>query len=92
MTYNDTHIIAILIPAIKRIEVNCKKGIIYTTVIWEDGSKPTVVKKAADDSHDPYFAVASAIAIKFYGSNSAFKREIEKKLEDIIGRGLRNRV
>lgn len=77
------------IPAIKRIELNCKKGNIYTTVIWGDGSKPTVVKKSEDDPYDLYFAVASAIAIKAYGSNSAFKREIEEKLEDITG-GIRS--
>lgn len=68
-----------IIPAIKRIEINTKKGVVYTTVIWADGSKPTVVKKSEDDPHDLYFAVASAIAIKVYGSNSAFKREIEEK-------------
>ena len=82
-TWESDRILARLIPAIKRIEQNTKKGTVYTTVIWEDGSKPTVVKKAEDDPNDPYFAVASAIAIKVYGSNSAFKREIEEKLEEI---------
>ena len=65
-----------IIPEIKRIEQNIKKGAIYTTVIWVDDSKPTVVKCAKGDTSDIYFAVASAIAIKVYGSNSAFKREI----------------
>ena len=82
-THDPSRFFGRIIPAIKRIEINNKKGVVYTTVIWNDGSKPTVVKKSEDDSHDPYFAVASAIAIKVYGSNSAFKREIEEKTEDI---------
>lgn len=70
-----------IFPGIKRIERNIKKDAIYTTVIWTDGSKPTVVKCAEGDSPDIYFAVASAIAIKMYGSNSAYKRMIKDKME-----------
>lgn len=68
-----------IVPEIKRIEQNLKNSTFYTTVIWADGSKPTVVKCAEDDSPDFYFAVASAIAIKMYGSNSAYKRMIKEK-------------
>lgn len=68
-----------IIPLVKRIEQNIKNQALYTTVIWADGSKPTVVKCAKDDPDDLYFAVASAIAIKMHGSNSAFKRMIHEK-------------
>lgn len=70
-----------IVPEIKRVERNIKKGALYTTVIWTDGSKPTVVKCAEGDPPDIYFAVASAIAIKMYGSNSAYKRMIREKGE-----------
>ena len=71
----------LIVPEIKRIERNIKKDALYTTVIWADNSKPTVVKCAEGDSPDIYFAVASAIAIKMYGSNSAYKRMIKDKME-----------
>ena len=67
-------------PTIKRIIVNKKKR--ATTVLWNDGTS-TVVKRAKGDRDEPYFAVASAIAIKFYGSNSAFKSIIDDKIEYI---------
>ena len=63
---------------IKKIVENPLKG--ATTVIWSDGDV-TVVKRAEGDPDDPYFAVASALAIRVYGSNSAFKRLIDTKYE-----------
>lgn len=53
------------------------KSGLATVVIWQDGTK-TVVKCAKDETYSLYNAVASAIAIKIFGSNSAFKRMIEQ--------------
>lgn len=63
---------------IKQIVENPAKR--ATAVIWNDG-KATVVKRAEDDPDDIYFAVASALAIRAYGSNSAFKKIIDTKYE-----------
>lgn len=53
------------------------KSGLATICIWPDGTK-TVVKCAKDETYSLYNAVASAIAIKIFGSNSAFKRMIEQ--------------
>lgn len=53
------------------------KSGLATVVIWPDSTK-TVVKCAKDETYSLYNAVASAIAIKIFGSNSAFKRMIEQ--------------
>lgn len=65
-------------PKIDKIKVNPAKN--ATTVLWTDGTA-TVVKRSEDDPDDLYFAVASAMAIKFYGSNSQFKKVINDKTE-----------
>lgn len=65
-------------PKIDKIKVNPAKN--ATTVLWSDGTA-TVVKRSEDDPDDLYFAVASAMAIKFYGSNSQFKKVINDKTE-----------
>ena len=77
---HTTDQIAKWVPLVKPIQLRIKNGTMYTTIIWSDGSTPTVVKRAKDDPNDLYFAVASAIAIKMYGSNSAFKRMINDSL------------
>ena len=71
------------VPNIKKIDRNIKKDKLYTTVVWDDGSPATVVRMDANDEREDIFqAVASAIAIKLYGSNSAFQREVLKKKTD----------
>ena len=50
-------------------------------VIWTDGSK-TIVKRSENDPDDIYMAFTAALAKKIYGSNSAIKREIGKKLNE----------
>ena len=66
---------------IKRIIVNNRATIIF----WEDGTK-TVVKISEDDLHDGkfdvYAGVSYAIAKKLFGTNSAFKKEVDRKVED----------
>ena len=51
-----------------------------TIVFWEDGTK-TIVKRAEDEPDNDYTAFTAAFAIKLFGSNSALKRMIDKKLE-----------
>ena len=51
-----------------------------TIVFWEDGTK-TIVKRAEDEADNDYAAFTAAFAIKLFGSNSALKRMIDKKLE-----------
>lgn len=60
---------------INHIWVNKAKG--TTTVKFIDGSTITV-RKSKDTPFDVYYAVASAVAEKIYGSNHAFQRIIEK--------------
>lgn len=66
---------------IKRIIVNN----LATIVFWEDGTK-TVVKISdvdmEDGKYDIYAGVSYAIAKKLFGSNSAFKREVDRKTEN----------
>lgn len=56
-----------------------------TIVFWEDGTK-TVVKISdadmEDGKYDIYAGVSYAIAKKLFGSNSAFKREVDRKMEN----------
>ena len=47
-----------------------------TIVFFEDGNK-VVVRRSKDTAPNLYEAVSAAIAIKLYGSNSAFKRAID---------------
>nr|DAU44373.1 MAG TPA: hypothetical protein [Caudoviricetes sp.] len=61
---------------IKRIVVNGPATIVW----WNDGTK-TVVKISNDDGWDPYAAVAYALAKKHFGTNSAFKKKVMKKME-----------
>lgn len=61
---------------IEHIWSNPKNG--CTTVEFADGEKITV-KRAEDEEDDLYFAVASALAEKVYGSNTRFKRIIKEK-------------
>ena len=60
---------------INHIWVNKAKG--TTTVKFVDGDTVTV-RKSKDTPFDVYYAVASAVAEKIYGSNHAFQRIIEK--------------
>lgn len=66
---------------IQRIIVNN----LATIVFWEDGTK-TVVKISdadmEDGKYDIYAGVSYAIAKKLFGSNSAFKREVDRKTEN----------
>lgn len=66
---------------IQRIIVNN----LATIVFWEDGTK-TVVKISDSDmedgKYDIYAGVSYAIAKKLFGSNSAFKREVDRKMEN----------
>lgn len=59
---------------IKQIIYNETEGI--TTVIFEDG-EVVLVKKAEGTEHNIYQAVASAVVRRVYGSNTAYKRQIE---------------
>ena len=60
---------------IDHIWVNKAKG--ATTVKFIDGGTVTV-RKSKDTPFDVYYAVASAVAEKIYGSNHAFQKIIEK--------------
>lgn len=51
-----------------------------TIVFWQDGTK-TIVKRSEDELDNDYAAFTAAFAIKLFGSNSALKRMIFKKLE-----------
>ena len=66
---------------IQRIIVNN----LATIVFWEDGTK-TVVKISdadmEDGKYDIYAGVSYAIAKKLFGSNSSFKREVDRKMEN----------
>ncbi len=66
-------------PGIKKIVFNTrKKGLIFTTVLWADGSK-TIVRCKQEDFVDYYTGVSCAIAKKFMGSNHAIWNEIKEK-------------
>lgn len=60
---------------IKKIIVNNQT----TIVMWYDGTK-TIVRPTANDKFDLDAAVCAAIAKKLYGTNSALKRDIQKKV------------
>lgn len=66
---------------IKKVVVNPKKN--ATTVLFEDGSHVVVRKHPEDPEVDLYSVVAYAIAEKVYGSNSAFKKELKNKVEQL---------
>lgn len=61
---------------IKRIVVNGPATIVW----WNDGSK-TVVKLNEDDPCNWCTAVAYALAKKHFGTNSAFKKKVMKKID-----------
>lgn len=50
-----------------------------TVVLFDDGKK-IKVKRASDDKGSIYSAVAYALAEHIYGSNTAFKKVVDKKL------------
>lgn len=54
-----------------------------TIVFFEDGKK-IVVKQSDDTEYNLYDAVSAAIAIKVYGTNSAFKRAIERHTDEYL--------
>ena len=58
-------------------------------VLWADGDK-TIVKRSENDPDDIYMAFTAALAKKIYGSNSAIKREISKKLNEHKAKERRN--
>ena len=66
---------------IKKIQLNPKKN--ATTVLWEDGTYTVVKKSPGDDPADIWSVVSYALAEKVYGSNSAFKREIKGKVQNL---------
>lgn len=51
-----------------------------TIVFWQDGTK-TIVKRASGERASDYAAFTAAFAIKLFGSNTALKKMIDKKLE-----------
>lgn len=63
---------------VERILVSPNKK--ATIVFWGDGSK-TVVKLADGDEFDLYAGFTAAVAKKLYGSNSALKKMINRKVE-----------
>lgn len=63
---------------VKHIWVNRKK---LTTAVKFDDNKIVKVKLSEGDEWNVYNAVAVAIAEHVYGSNSAFKKMIDKKME-----------
>ena len=63
---------------VKHIWVNRKK---LTTAVKFDDNKVVKVKLSEGDEWNVYNAVAVAIAEHVYGSNSAFKKMIDKKME-----------
>lgn len=65
---------------IRSIQYNPEKR--ATTVIFADGDV-IVVRRAEGQEDDIYFAVASAVVEKLYGSNSAFKRIINNRAKII---------
>lgn len=78
--------------SLKKFEIDLQiKRIIFngpaTIVFWEDGTK-TVVKISEDDIRDGkfdiYTGVSYAIAKKLFGTNSAFKREVDRKITERI--------
>jgi len=54
-----------------------------TIVFFGDGKK-IVVKQSDDTEYNLYDAISAAIAIKVYGTNSAFKRAIERHTDEYL--------
>lgn len=65
--------------SVKSIEVSVDHRTVV--VIWTDGDK-TIVKRSEKDPDDIYMAFTAALAKKVYGSNSAIKRLINKKVNE----------
>lgn len=63
--------------SVKSIEVSADHKTVV--VIWTDGSV-TIVKRSEKDPDDIYMAFTADLAKKTYGSNSAVKRLINKKV------------
>jgi len=62
-----------------------KKGGLYTTVKWNDGTYTTVKASEDDESENsPYMAFCAALAKKLYGSNSAVHRAVDRHMETYI--------
>lgn len=64
---------------IKKVIVNPKKN--ATTVIFKDKSVVVVKRHPNDPESDIYSVVAYAVAKHVYGSNSAFKKQIDDVVE-----------
>lgn len=64
---------------IKKVVVNPKKN--ATTVIFKDKSVVVVKRHPNDPESDIYSVVAYAVAKHVYGSNSAFKKQIDDVVE-----------
>jgi hypothetical protein len=62
---------------IKSIEVSVDHRTVV--VVWMDGETTKVVR-SENDPDDIYMAFTAALAKKLYGSNSAIKRTISKKM------------
>ena len=50
-----------------------------TIVFWMDGTK-TIVRCAQDEQDNVYTAFCAALGKEIYGSNSALKREIKRRM------------
>lgn len=75
---------------IRKIILNPQKH--ATTVLWEDGTATVVKRSEGDDPADIWMVVAYALAEKVYGSNSAFKRQVKGKVENINERKKRRNI
>ena len=64
---------------IKSIEVSVDHRTVV--VVWMDGETTKVVR-SENDPDDIYMAFTAALAKKLYGSNSAIKRTISKKINE----------
>lgn len=80
------------IPNITRVIFNNPATIVF----WDDGTK-TVVKTMTGDKYDPLYGTAMATTKKLYGSNSKFKRVVEKfiptvEIDTTMNQKLRKRL
>lgn len=55
-------------PHPKFVQINNKRGVIYTTVVWKDGTH-TIVKKAATDKYNLQLSIMYAVIKKLSGDN-----------------------
>lgn len=62
-----------------------KKGGLYTTVKWSDGTYTTVKASEGDECESsPYMAFCAALAKKLYGTNSAVHRIVNRHTAEYL--------